>query len=74
MFNYINRCQHNYINRCNMMADINEVADKARKMGFTVFVEIGAITIDDKKFLYKDLNKARKYIHTSEPKSLDKWR
>lgn len=74
MFHYVNRCQRNYIDRCNMMADINKVANEARKIGFIVFVEIGAITIDDKKFLYKDLNKAKKYIRTSEPKSLDKWR
>ena len=50
-----------------MMADINKVANEAREMGFTVFVEIGAITIDDKKFLYKNLNEAKKYIRTSEP-------
>lgn len=74
MFEYIDNCQRFKISRQKMMADINKLAEKARKLGFSVTVEIGKITIDSKCFTYRQLDKGWKYIRTSKPKSLDIWR
>ena len=74
MFKYIDNHQKFKISRQKMMADINKLAEKARKLGFSVIVSIGKITIDDKCFTYKELDKGWKYIRTSKPKSLDIWK
>lgn len=74
MMRHVKNCRKFKISRQKMMADINRLAERARKLGFSVTVQIGKITIDGKTFTYKELNKGWDYTKNSQPKSLDIWR